>query len=423
MNEIIDVITAEGRGAFFNDDQMAVRNGACTDGFSYVGPAVTTGFTAIRMPARSLGVGLVLSNGDTVWGDMMSVQYSGGSGRDPVFDPTTGQMLVDSTLRSRLMGLRLESYRASCNSALRPIATGSLPRAVEYGVSQALLRAMAQLTGTSMAEILCTEFGLPVIARAVPLYAQSGDARAINVDKMILKGVDVLPHGLINSREKFGPDGRDCLEFIGWVARRVQALGQFGYRPILHFDVYGWIGLAVGMDPEPIAEFIVRAEKCAEPFDLQIEHPADFGSRLGQIQGLRAIREALARRGSKARIVADEWCNDLEDIRAFATAESCHLIQIKMPDVGSVVDTMLAAIECRKSGVGVYIGGSCTETELSAHVSIHVALAVQADMILAKPGMGVDEGLTIIGNEQSRLLASLRRSHPQPSEIGGSYHG
>jgi methylaspartate ammonia-lyase len=28
-------------------------------------------------------------------------------------------------------------------------------------------------------------------------------------------------------------------------------------------------------------------------------------------------------------------------------------------------------------------------------------------MMLAKPGMGVDEGLTIVGNEQSRLLAIL----------------
>jgi len=28
--------------------------------------------------------------------------------------------------------------------------------------------------------------------------------------------------------------------------------------------------------------------------------------------------------------------------------------------------------------------------------------------MLAKPGMGVDEGISIVGNEQSRLLATLR---------------
>ncbi|MNP84581.1 Methylaspartate ammonia-lyase [compost metagenome] len=53
------------------------------------------------------------------------------------------------------------------------------------------------------------------------------------------------------------------------------------------------------------------------------------------------------------------------------------------------------------------MGGSCAETDLSARVSVHVAVAVQADMQLAKPGMGVDEAITIVSNEQSRLLAEL----------------
>jgi methylaspartate ammonia-lyase len=409
MMEIVDVITAVGHGAFFNDDQLAIRNGVSSDGFAYLGSAVTAGFSAIRTPARSLSVGLVLSDGETAWGDMMSVQYCGGSGRDPVFDPIAAQMLFESTLRDRLMSIRLESFRAACHSALQPDVAGPLPRAVEYGLSQSLLKAVARANRATMVEILCEEFRLPIIARAVPLYAQSGDARTINVDKMILKAVDVLPHGLINSREKFGPAGTECLEYIGWVAQRVKALGRVGYKPTLHFDVYGWIGLTVGLDPASISDFIQLAEKRAEPFDIQIEHPADFGSRFGQIRGLRAIREELARRGSQARIVADEWCNNLEDILAFAAAECCHLIQIKMPDVGSIVDAMIAAIACREHGVGVYIGGSCTETEISAQISTHVALAVQADMMLAKPGMGVDEALTIVGNEQSRLLATLRR--------------
>jgi methylaspartate ammonia-lyase len=43
-------------------------------------------------------------------------------------------------------------------------------------------------------------------------------------------------------------------------------------------------------------------------------------------------------------------------------------------------------------------------------MSVHVAVATQADMMLAKPGMGVDEAISIVGNEQSRLLALLQRN-------------
>jgi methylaspartate ammonia-lyase len=410
MVDIIDVVTAEGMGGFFYDDQAAIRSGAECDGFLYRGSAATVSFDAIRMPARSLGVGLVLSNGTVAWGDMMTVQYAGAAGRDQVFQPSVARAVVEDLLRPRLLGLQLKSFRLACATVLAPMRSTALPNAVLYGTSQALLRAVAQASGTTMAEVLCAEFHLPVIAKQAPIYAQSGDAREMNVDKMILKRVDVLPHGLINSLHKFGTDGATFLDFVRWVAQRVENLAPDDYRPTLHFDVYGWIGLANNLDVDRIANFIVRARECALPFQLNIEHPADFGSRECQIQGFRALRDNLRRQGCDARIVADEWCNTLDDTRAFVAAGACDLIQIKMPDVGSLVDAVLSAIACRDHRVGVFIGGSCTETDLSAQVSAHVAVATQAAMVLAKPGMGVDEGLSIVGNEQSRLLALLRRS-------------
>ena len=42
------------------------------------------------------------------------------------------------------------------------------------------------------------------------------------------------------------------------------------------------------------------------------------------------------------------------------------------------------------------------ETERSAQVSVHLALGAGADQLLAKPGMGVDEGLSIVRNEMGR---------------------
>jgi len=42
-------------------------------------------------------------------------------------------------------------------------------------------------------------------------------------------------------------------------------------------------------------------------------------------------------------------------------------------------------------------------------MSVHVAVATQVELMLAKPGMGVDEAYSLIVNEQSRLMAVLRR--------------
>ncbi|ANN60826.1 methylaspartate ammonia-lyase [Mesorhizobium loti] len=416
--QIKDVLLAPGNGAFFYDDQAAIRVGAVQHGFIYAGEPITPGFASIRVPAASLSIGLVLVDNSVVWGDMMSVQYSGAGGRDPLFETAQIADLTSRVVVPRLFDVDASRYLDACAKVFEPFEHKRLPLAIEYGVSQALLRAAAHLHRTTMAEIVCSEFNLPLPTRKVRIYCQSGDAREINVDKMILKAVDVLPHGLINSRQKFGVNGQTFVEFVKWVATRTIEIGRPGYHPVLHFDVYGWIGLEIGLEPQRIADFICSVADTVPGFTLNIECPADFGSTKAQIDNYARIVSILADRGSSARIVVDERCNTLEDIRLFAEAKAAHLVQIKTPDVGSIANTARAVLLCKANKVGAYVGGSCTETDLSAQASVHVSVATQADMMLAKPGMGVDEAFSIVGNEQNRLLTMLDRRRAQNENVG-----
>ncbi|ADV14764.1 methylaspartate ammonia-lyase [Mesorhizobium australicum WSM2073] len=416
--QIKDVLLAPGNGAFFYDDQEAIRSGAIQDGFMYVGAPTTPGFKSIRIPASSLSIGLVLADETVVWGDMMNVQYAGAGGRDPLFDTNQISDLTSCVVAPRLFDVDASRFIDSCTRVFESVEHLRIPLAIEYGVSQALLRAAAHLQRKTMAEIVCAEFDLPLPTCRVPIYCQSGDAREINVDRMILKGVDILPHGLINSRQKFGTDGQTFMDFVKWVATRTRQIGLPGYHPVLHFDVYGWIGLEIGLEPQRIADFICRVAESVPGFALNVESPADFGSTQAQIENYAEIVSILDNRGSRARIVVDERCNTLEDIRLFAEAKATHLVQIKTPDVGSIADTARAVLICKENRVGAYVGGSCTETDLSAQASVHISVATQADMMLAKPGMGVDEGFSIVGNEQNRLLAILNRRRVQADNVG-----
>ena len=103
-------------------------------------------------------------------------------------------------------------------------------------------------------------------------------------------------------------------------------------------------------------------------------------------------------------IVADEWCNSLNDISDFIVSEAVDMIQIKMPDLGSITQSVKAVITCHDNGVKAYLGGSCNETELNAKNAVHVALATGAEQILVRPGMGIDEGYSIMKNEETRTL-------------------
>ena len=80
-----------------------------------------------------------------------------------------------------------------------------------------------------------------------------------------------------------------------------------------------------------------------------------------------------------------------------------------MPDLGGINNTIEALLLVHANGLGGYCGGTCNETDRSAQVSAHIAMACGAIQILAKPGMGVDEGMMIVGNEMARTMALVER--------------
>ena len=405
--QIQDVIFAPARGGFFYDDQAAIREGREQDGVAYLGAPLTRGFTSVRQPATALSVGLVLQDNAVVWGDMVSVQYSGAAGRDPVFDPEKIQAITQQRVVPRLIGREVSDAAHNCSDAFAFSEEGRLPLAIEYGVSQALLAAAAYARSCTMAEVMAQALGLDAPPQPIPLFAQSGDDRHGAVDIMALKSVDVLPHGLINSAEKFGPKGETFSDYVRWVAQRTAALGAADYHPVLHFDVYGWVGLGVSMEPRAIAEFIAQLAERVPDHTLHIECPADYGSREATIENYARIVEYLDTLSPNAKIVADEHCNTLSDIEAFIEVRAAHVVQVKTPDVGNLMDTARAIVAAREAGIGAYSGGTSAETDLSARACVHVALAARASMMLAKPGMGVNEGLVIVGNEQARALAQI----------------
>ncbi|HWR22733.1 MAG TPA: methylaspartate ammonia-lyase [Feifaniaceae bacterium] len=403
------VLYAGGRTGFFFDDQKAIKAGAAADGEAYLGKACTQGFSAVRQAGECVSVLLLLEDGQLAWGDCAAVQYSGAGGRDPLFLARDFIPVMEAYVTPALEGAELTTFRGMAEK-IEGIVTAEgarLHTAVRYGVTQALLDAVAKSTHRLMCRVIADEYGCTMSRRPIPIFAQSGDNRYANADKMILKGAQVLPHALINNVDaKLGRHGELLLEYVGWLRERILKLRpEESYAPVLHIDVYGTIGQAFGNDNyEAMAEYLGRLCEAAKPFRLRIEGPMDAGGRQEQMEALRDLRRAVDERCIPVELVADEWCNTLEDIVYFADNRAGHMIQIKTPDLGGVNNVAEAVLYCKQKGIGAYQGGTCNETERSAQVCVHIAMAAQPDQILAKPGMGVDEGYMIVYNEMRRIL-------------------
>ena len=407
--KITKVICSKGRTGFFFDDQRAIKKGAVADGAAYVGQPVTDGFTSIRQAGEAISVMLILEDGQIAYGDCAAVQYSGAGGRDPLFLAEDFIPVIESEIAPMLVGQEADSFRRLAEMIDHPEKAGKkFHTAIRYGVTQAILDAVAKAKHKMMCEVIAEEYGTTVSEKEIPIFTQSGDNRYENSDKMIIKQADVLPHALINNvKTKLGEHGELLEEYVAWLRDRILKLRtRDDYLPIFHIDVYGTIGAAFGNDNfEAMADYLAKLEKIAKPFHLRIEGPMDMEDRELQMKALAELTRVVDERGIGVELVADEWCNTLDDIKYFADHKAGHMVQIKTPDLGGINNIVEAVLYCKEKGIGAYQGGTCNETDRSAQVCVNIAMAVQPDQILAKPGLGVDEGYMIVYNEMQRILA------------------
>ena len=300
--KITNLVCSAGRTGFYFDDQRAIKNGADHDGVFYVGKPVTYGFKAIRQAGESISVMIVLEDGQIAYGDCAAVQYSGAGGRDPLFLAEEFIPVIDKYIKPQLVGKEADNFRELCAMMEAIEIDGKrLHTAIRYGISQAILDAVAKATERLMCEVVADEYGCSVSETPVPIFTQSGDDRYDNADKMIIKEAQVLPHALINNVEtKLGTKGEKLAEYVGWLRDRIlENRSDPKYAPVMHMDVYGTIGAIFGNNNyTAMADYIEELGKIAKPFHLRIEGPMDCDvDRETQLEALAGLTKELDKRG------------------------------------------------------------------------------------------------------------------------------
>jgi methylaspartate ammonia-lyase len=391
-----------GIGGYYWRDQEAIAQGAPRDGFLYKGSPITPGFDKIIQVSSAVLLTAVADDGREIHGDCATVNHAFRSGRQglPFADELISQ--AEGPLQEWLQSCELSRFRPLAQQLDRIELHGNkLHMALRYGLSQVLLQAVAAERRVTMAEVLADEFGLKLARRPAPLLGSCGGSWYENVDKAILRELPFFPQTAMVRLDQL-----DALpEYAGWIAQRLRDIGRPGYAPTLHYDLHGLLSVRVKDDIDAAVKYLAEVEK-ASGRPVLFEDPLDAGNKKDQIALNKELKAALRKAGSGIRLIADEWCNTREDVEEFVASGCCDLIQIKMPDLGGVDNTVSACMTCTKGGVGIYLGGSCNETDLSARVSSHVALVVGPTEFLDKPGLGVDEGVMIVTNEMTRAIRS-----------------
>jgi methylaspartate ammonia-lyase len=409
--KIKQVICAAGRSGYMHRDLLAIKSGlAIPDGSLYRGNPMAPGFTRIIEPATIISVMLELTDGQIAFGDCADVILAGVAGRDPAFNAKDHIDYVRGEVADALRGCDVSAFRDNAARMDAYVRDGHrLHTALRYGISQALLHATALSRRETMAEVIAREYGSKISTVPIPILASCHKDDPGQLDRVILKRADLLPHASFQIvADHVGMNGEKLAAFVRGVANRIRAIGDQDYRPRIHVDLYGTLGELFSMNIEPLSDYLGELRREAGPYRLLVESPMIADTQEEQIDKFRALRELLQKKGIDVGLIADEWCNTLADIKRFTAAQAADFVQIKTPDLGSIHNTIEAVLYCKSNGMGACLGGTANETDHSTRISTHIGLACQPDFMLSKPGLGADEALMIQTNEMARTLAILQ---------------
>ena len=409
--KIKEVICAEGRSGYMHRDLAAIKSGkAIPNGSLYKGKPMSPGFTHIIEPATIISVMLVLEDGQIAFGDCADVILAGVAGRDPAFNSSGHIDYMRGEVADALRGRDITKFRPQAEDMDKYMRGGKrLHTAIRYGVSQALLHATALSGKETIAEVIAREYGSTIATAPIPILASCHKDDHGQLDRVILKRVELLPHASFQIvSEHVGLQGEKLAAFVKRVAGRVKEIGAADYHPRIHVDLYGTLGELFSMQIEPLAEYLGKLRAESGAYGLLVESPMIAATQREQIEKFRGLRDLLKKKGIDVSLIADEWCNTLADIKLFSEAGAADFVQIKTPDLGSIHNTIEAVLYCKAHGMGACLGGTANETDHSTRISTHMGLACQPDFMLSKPGLGADEALMIQTNEMARTLAILQ---------------
>jgi methylaspartate ammonia-lyase len=405
--KIISIHTAIGLSGFAHKDLAGIKSGVVGNGFFYDGRPVTAGFQEISQESRVMSVLLRLENGSVAHGDCLDVIFAGAAGREGPFAPEEHLEVFETRIRPWLANVDPREFRQNAE-AFEAMATSgdALHMALRYGVSQALLNAAALARGTTMAEVVAADYGATIGQTIVPILVSIPKTDPLVLDRMIMKRADLLPHASFTVVETdLGPDGRFILDYAQGLSQRISQVGAPDYRPTIHLDTYGTIGEMTKNDIAAITDFLGALAQAASPYPLYIESPIIAETQEEQIRLYAELRQAIRAAGLSIRLIVDEWCNTLEDIRLFHAGGAADMVQIKAPDLGGLGNTIEAVLFCKEAGIGCCLGGTANDTDQSSRIATHIAQACGADFLLGRPGLGGDAALMIMRNEMARTLA------------------
>lgn len=307
--------------------------------------------------------------------------------------------------RRALLTGRLDAEDEPAGRTVEETLERPLHPAVRYGLTQALLSAVALARGVTPAEIIATEYELSRPASAAPLFSSvgTGESTAVACAHRVA-GLGVAWPG-DDPEEELGRNNGRLQGYLRQLTRYLSTAAGDDYRPAIHLDVGGGLGALYEDNAGRLLGAFYGLDRVADPYPLIVADPVDMDSRDEQIAKMAELKKYVRLRDLAVRLAAGAWIDSPDAALAFVDAEAADLLRLDVVRLGGVQRTVETILAARERDVGVLL-----ESHGDPAVA-HISLAVHPDFTSTGPRYEDGRGIAAFHNEMARTLSWLDAIH------------
>ena len=271
--------------------------------------------------------------------------------------------------RSLITGFLAEEEKPPEPQQERVTIERPLHPALQYGLTAALLQAVAAANRLSVAELIAKEYGLPPPDTAVPLQITLNDENIQIAHTILTSHVAALVYttSKMNDKAALGANGERLQQHIRQVAAWLPELDAT-FQPCLHLDLRGSFGTLFENNGGKVLGALYGLEQAAKPYVLYVQNPVWLANREAQIEHLEQLKSYLLMRRMKLNLVADVWVDSLADVELFTSPKICHAVHIELPRLGNLDAGITAVLHVLAHNQQIILSGE--DHPLTTHIGL-----------------------------------------------------
>lgn len=305
--------------------------------------------------------------------------------KEPIPPPEENNQPEGISRRDLLRGrLRSEDTPSTSHPTRSVTSEQALHPALRYGLSQALLAAVAQDRGISIAEVVAREYDLPRPTAVIPLLAQLDTNRPLDSLAQLSSHIAAIGYTVPDGEPKeiLGDNAVILQRFLRILKENVIAMPGLEIPPRIHIDLRGGLGKLYGNNTGQMLGALVGLETSVKPLRLSVENPFGGDSLVEIVAKTRDLREFLHFRKMDVNIVVGP-VNTISDAQALIDANALDMLRIDPLQVGESSTVVEIVLLARAEGKQVMLAMDAGVSGHALQILAQVALAIQPDVVAA----------------------------------------